>query len=174
MYRLIMNGTKVPLQLYFTEAKAFVLHFLTQRRWRQCGADRSKWLNHFLPVSGYLTMMTLVIVFIRWFQVDDRSWNFTSIFGYYATGVLLIMTVGMIRSRLKKQEAIHRYSHLSDWLFLSLLFLTTLTGIMMYTIRLMGWPMEPTPYMSLILLLRYRCWLLRFLSANGRTFFTGL
>ena len=141
MYRLIMNGTKVPLQLYFTEAKAFVLHFLTQRRWRQCGADRSKWLNHFLLVSGYLTMMTLVIVFIRWFQVDDRSWNFTSIFGYYATGVLLIMTVGMIRSRLKKQEAIHRYSHLSDWLFLSLLFLTTLTGIMMHTIRLIGWPM---------------------------------
>jgi quinone-modifying oxidoreductase subunit QmoC len=141
MYRLIMNGTRVPLRLFFTEAKAFVLHFLTQRRWRQCGEDRSRWFKHFILVSGYLTMMTLIIVFIRWFQVDDRNWHFTSIFGYYATGALLVMTVDMFRSRLKKQEKIHRYSHLSDWLFLSLLFLTTLTGIMMHIVRLIGWPM---------------------------------
>jgi Fe-S oxidoreductase len=86
-------------------------------------------------------MMTLVIVCIRWFQVDDSSWHFTSIFGYYATGVLLVITVEMFRSRLKKEEAIHRYSELSDWLFLILLFLTTLTGIFMHGIRLAGWPM---------------------------------
>jgi Fe-S oxidoreductase len=141
MYRFVMNGTKVPLSLYVTEGKAFVLHFLTQRRWRQCGADRSRWLKHFILVSGYLTMMTLIIVFLRWFQVDDTSWHFTSIFGYYATGALLIMTVEMFRSRLEKQEKIHRFSHISDWLFLSLLFLTTLTGIMMHIVRLLGWPM---------------------------------
>jgi quinone-modifying oxidoreductase, subunit QmoC len=141
MYRLIMNGTKVPLQLYISEARAFVLHFLTQRRWRQCGEDKSRWLKHLILVSGYLTMMTLIIVFIRWFQVDDSNWHFTSIFGYYATAVLLIITVEMFRSRLAKQEKIHRHSHLSDWLFLSLLFLTTLTGIMMHIVRLIGWPM---------------------------------
>jgi Fe-S oxidoreductase len=141
MYRFVMNGTKVPLSLYVTEAKAFVLHFLTQRRWRQCGEDKSRWLKHFILVSGYLTMMTLIIVFLRWFQVDDTSWHFTSIFGYYATGALLIMTVEMFRSRLEKKEKIHRFSHISDWLFLSLLFLTTLTGIMMHMVRLIGWPM---------------------------------
>ena len=89
MYRLIMSDTKVPLWLYIAEAKTFVLNFVTQKRWRQCGEDRSRWLKHFILVSGYLTMMTLVIVFIRWFQVDDSSWHFTSLFGYYATGVLL-------------------------------------------------------------------------------------
>jgi len=141
MYRLIMNGTRIPLRLHVTEAKAFVLHFITQRRWRQCGEDRSRWLKHFILVSGYLTMMTLIIVFIRWFQVDGRDWHFTSIFGYYATGALLVMTVEMFRGRLEKREKIHRYSHGSDWLFLSLLFLTTLTGIMMHIVRLSGWPM---------------------------------
>ncbi len=141
MYRLIMNGARVPLRLYVTEASAFVVHFITQRRWRQCGEDRSRWLKHFILVSGYLTMMTLIIVFIRWFQVDDGSWHFTSIFGYYATGALLVMTVEMFRGRLEKQEKNHRYSHSSDWLFLSLLFLTTLTGIMMHIVRLIGWPM---------------------------------
>jgi len=141
MYRFIMRDTQVPFWLYITEAKAFVLNFVTQKRWRQCGEDRSRWLKHFILVSGYLTMMTLVIVFIRWFQVDDSSWHFTSIFGYYATGVLLIITVEMFRSRLKKEESIHRYTEFSDWLFLILLFLTTLTGIMMHALRMAGWPM---------------------------------
>lgn len=141
MYRFIMSDTKVPFWLYITEAKDFVLNFVTQMRWRECGEDRSRWLKHFILVTGYMTMMTLVIVFIRWFQVDDSSWHFTSIFGYYATGVLLVITVEMFRSRLKKEETIHRYSEFSDWLFLVLLFFTTLTGIMMHVIRLAGWPM---------------------------------
>jgi Fe-S oxidoreductase len=141
MYRIIMSDTKVPLSLYIIEAKTFVLNFLTQKRWRECGEDRSRWLKHFILVTGYMTMMTLVIVFIRWFQVDDSSWHFTSIFGYYATGVLLVITVEMFRSRLRKEESIHRYSELSDWLFLILLFLTTLTGIIMHGVRLAGWPM---------------------------------
>jgi Fe-S oxidoreductase len=139
MHHYVMRGTNVPLSLYITEAKTFVLHFLTQKRWRKCGEDRSRWLKHFLLVTGYLTMMTLVIVF--WFQVDDSSWHFTSIFGYYATAVLLLITVEMFRSRLKKEESVHRYSELSDWLFLILLFLTTLTGIIMHVVRLAGWPM---------------------------------
>lgn len=141
MYRFIMDGTKAPLSLFFTEAKAFFIHFATQKRWRDCGADKSRWLKHFLLVSGYLTMLTLIIVFLRWFQVDDSSWHFSSLFGYYATGVLLYMTVDMFVSRLKKEEMIHRYSHLSDYLFLILLFFTTLTGIMMHIFRMAGWPM---------------------------------
>jgi quinone-modifying oxidoreductase subunit QmoC len=140
MYRFIMSDTNVPLWRYITEAKAFVLNFIMQMRWRQCGEDRSRWLKHLILVSGYLTMMTLVIVFIRWFQVDGSSWHFTSIFGYYATGVLLLITAEMFRSRLKKKESIHRYSEFSDWLFLILLFLTTLTGIMMHAVRMAGWP----------------------------------
>jgi Fe-S oxidoreductase len=141
MYRSIMAGTRVPFRLYITEAKAFVLHFATQKRWRECGEDRSRWLKHFILVTGYMTMMTLVIVFIRWFQVDDSSWHFTSIFGYYATGVLLYITIEMFRSRLKKEADIHRFSEPTDWLFLVLLFFTTLTGILMHIVRLAGWPM---------------------------------
>ena len=141
MFRYVMAGTRISPLIYLQEARTFVLHFLTQRRWRKCGEDRSRWIKHLILVSGYLTMMTLVIVFIRWFQVDDSSWHFTSIFGYYATAVLLLITVEMFRSRLRKKEAIHRYSEMSDWLFLILLFLTTLTGILMHAVRLAGWPM---------------------------------
>jgi len=141
MFRFIMSGTKPPFWLYVTEAKAFVLHFLTQKSWRECGEDRRRWLKHFILVTGYLTMMILIIGCIRWFQIDDSSWHFTSIFGYYATGVLLFITVEMFLSRLKKAELIHRYSEFSDWLFLVLLFFTSLTGIIMHIFRLGGWPM---------------------------------
>ncbi|MBW2707314.1 MAG: 4Fe-4S dicluster domain-containing protein, partial [Deltaproteobacteria bacterium] len=51
------------------------------------------------------------------------------------------ITVEMFRSRLKKEESLHRYSEFSDWLFLILLFFTTLTGIMMHALRIAGWPM---------------------------------
>lgn len=142
MFRFIMHDTRVPLHVYITEAKVFLLHFATQKRWRKCGSDRSRWLKHFMLVTGYMTMMTLIIVFIRWFQVDDSSWHFTSLFGYYATGVILFITVEMFLSRRKKKEAIHRFSELSDWLFLILLFLTTLTGIIMHAVRLAGWPLS--------------------------------
>jgi Fe-S oxidoreductase len=141
MFRFIMAGTKAPLWLYVTEAKSFVIHFATQKRWRQCGEDRSRWLKHFILVTGYMTMMTLIVVCIRWFQVDDSSWHFTSIFGYYATGVLLYLTVEMFLSRLKKKADLHRFSEPTDWLFLILLFFTTLTGILMHLVRLAGWPM---------------------------------
>jgi len=140
MYRFIMADTRAPLRLYITEAKAFVVNFATQKRWRECGQDPSRWLKHLILVSGYLTMMTLVIGFIRWFQVDDDSWHFTSIFGYYATAVLLFITVEMFRSRRRKQETLHRYSEFSDWLVLVLLFFTTLTGIIMHAVRLAGLP----------------------------------
>ncbi len=141
MQRFIMDGTKAPVSIYLSEAREFFTHFLTQKKWRQCGENRSRWLKHFLLVSGYLTMLTLIIVFLRWFQVDDSSWHFTSLFGYYATGVLLYITAEMLFSRLKKQETMHRYSHISDYLFLVLLFATTLTGIIMHIVRLAGWPM---------------------------------
>ena len=140
MHRFIMDGEKVPLSHYFAEAKTFLVHFATQKKWRQCGDDKSRWFKHLLLVSGYLTMLTLIIVFLRWFQVDDSSWHFSSIFGYYATGVLLYITGEMLYSRMKKQETMHRYSHMSDWLFLVLLFATTLTGIIMHFLRLAGWP----------------------------------
>jgi ferredoxin len=149
MVRLAIGDQKIPLSVYAQEAKTFVLNFLTQKRWRDCGEDRRRWLMHFLLVTGYLTMMTLVIVFLRWFQVDDTSWHFTSFFGYYATAVLLYITVEMALSRLKKQDQVHKHSEFSDWLFLVLLFLTTLTGIIMHALRLADLPV-PTYYSYVI------------------------
>jgi Fe-S oxidoreductase len=140
MFRYIMGNAKVSLKLYITEAKSFIIHFLTQKRWQTCAEDKTRWIKHFILVTGYLTMMSLIIIFLRWFQVDDNSWHFSSLFGYYATGTIMFVTGEMFYSRYKKkEESIHRYSHATDWLFLTLLFFTALTGIMMHFFRLADW-----------------------------------
>jgi len=36
MYFKIMQGTRVPLKLYFTQAPVFVLNYFTQKKWRKC------------------------------------------------------------------------------------------------------------------------------------------
>jgi hypothetical protein len=47
-----------------------------------------------------------------------------------------------MRGRLRKREQYYRFSHVSDWMFLVLLFLTALSGILLHILRLldMPWP----------------------------------
>ena len=88
------------------------------------------WMRHLFLVSGYATIFTLVVVFLPWFQIEDSSFHWTSILGYYSTAVLLVTTAWMLLDRIGKRTEMHRFSHLSDWLFPILLFLTALTGIL--------------------------------------------
>lgn len=141
-YYVILNdkNVKVPIKLYFTEFKAYIeagFSLITQYKWISCD-NRWRWLKHLFLVTGYATIFTLVVVFIDIFQVDDTSWNFTSLLGYYATAALLFVTLEAMWSRYKKKEQMHKYSHLSDWLFLILLFLTATTGIFLHLFRLMN------------------------------------
>ena len=87
-------------------------------------------------------MFLLVVAFLPTFQRDGADFHWTALFGYYGTVVLLGVTVLAMRSRLKKQEQIHRFSHVTDWMFLVLLFLTALSGILLHAVRLfdLPWP----------------------------------
>ena len=138
------KGLKIPISLFIKELPTIVTNFATQKRWRQCNNPvNNHWLRHLLLVSGYVTMLTLIIVFLRWFQTDlvHPIWHWTRILGYYATGVLLYATSSMMLSRLKKNDQIHKFTEPSDWIFLVLLFLTSLSGIVVHFFRLAGWPL---------------------------------
>jgi ferredoxin len=145
MHRWVMGSRKaadVPLSLYLRKLPAFIQHFATQKKWRECEGPKIRWLKHFLLVTGYVTMMALVIVFLRWFQTDEivPFYHPTRLFGYYATAVLLYVTVDFLAGRLKKRDAIHKFSEPTDWVFLVLLFLVALTGILVHVFRLAGLP----------------------------------
>jgi hypothetical protein len=50
---------------------------------------------------------------------------------------------------LEKRDQIHKHGDLADWLFVALLFLTSLTGILLHLFRLLDQPM-PTYVMYLV------------------------
>jgi hypothetical protein len=156
MARRFMSGRemfRIFPSVYLAQMPTFLVHFFTQKRWRRCGSEQSKgrWLSHVILVTGYLSMLTLVLVLLRWFQTDEvyPFYHPQRLWGYYATGALLYATVSFMVSRWRKADPIHRFSEASDWIFLIMLFLTTLTGIVMHALRLAGLPMAT--YMSYVI-----------------------
>jgi ferredoxin len=144
MFQLVMGEALggIPLRIYVQELKTFLSHTLTQRRWLDCGEDRSRWFKHLLLISGYGTMLLLIVGLLWWFQTDELYplWHPQRLLGYYATIVLLYATGEAILGRIRKREQIHRFSHPSDWLFPGFIFVGTLTGILVHIFRYAGWP----------------------------------
>jgi ferredoxin len=147
----------IPFSLYITEAWNLVYHFLTQKRFEDCDEEqvgffqKIRWRNHFFVASGYLLMFILVVAFLPWFQTDNiyplyhpQRW-----LGYYATFVLLYGAIDILWGRIKKTHQMHRFSHLSDWVFPILLLLTTITGILVHIFRYLDLPLT-TYYTYLI------------------------
>ncbi len=146
MFRFFMRGEgrpKIPLSLYLQELPVLVTHFATQKKWRQCEDSRVHWRTHFLLMTGYLTMLTLVVFFLRWFQTDTVYPVFhpQRLLGYYATAVLLYGTASMMIGRLRHSGPLRKYSEPSDWIFVTLLFLTAFSGILLHLFRLAGFPL---------------------------------
>jgi ferredoxin len=146
MLRFVRRGSAgldIPLSIWLGKAYHILVHGATQKRWLQCDNDaRLKWFMHFLLVTGYGTMLLLVVAFLPWFQRENAEFHWTALFGYYGTLTILGVTVVAMRSRLQKKEQYHKFSHASDWTFLVLLFLTALSGIVLHVFRLfdMPWP----------------------------------
>ena len=145
MYRFVMRregAPPVPLRALLAEVRTFVVHFATQKRWRECPTAKTRWLTHLVLVGGYLSMLVLVVVFLRWFQTDAvvPFYYPTRLVGYLATAVLLFASTAFFVGRIRKADWIERHSELSDWLFLGLLFAVTLTGILVHVLRLGGYP----------------------------------
>jgi hypothetical protein len=133
-------GLKVPLSMWIEYANQFIVHGLTQKRWRECGEEQWQWLKHILLVTGYATMLLLVVVFLPWFQREGSEFHWTALFGYYGTVMLLGITLLAMQGRLQKTEQIHKHSHVTDWIFLVLLFSTALSGILLHVCRLLDLP----------------------------------
>jgi len=154
---------KIPLGLYITQAKEFVIHFITQRKFSEC-TDKMQWIVHLLIMTGYSSIFMLVVLFLAggihviglsWDQImfqRDVIYPFfhpVRLLGYYATFALLYGTTYAMIGRIKKTKAPYKNSHPTDWMFLILLQLTTLTGIFVHFTRLLDWPL--TTYILYVL-----------------------
>jgi ferredoxin len=132
---------KIPFYAYFTEAWALIFHFVTQKKFSKC--DRRKyWYGHFLLMSGYTIMFIFIVVMLKEFQTEEiHAWyHWQRLFGYYATFGILFFLIIATYQRIVRKDYKFRYSHASDWLFIVMLGLTTLSGIILHFFRLGGMP----------------------------------
>lgn len=137
------RGMRVPLSVCLRKLPVFFAHFAAQPGWRKCGGQRNRRIKHMLLMGGYLTMLGLVLVGLRWFQTDEIRpvYHPTRVLGYAATAVLLYVSADFLAGRLRKREPVHKSSEASDWIFLSLMFLVAFTGILVHAFRMAGMPL---------------------------------
>lgn len=143
-YKIIWSdkSIRIPIWAYFTEFYNLILHFVTQKKLSKCKKNKSYWVGHLLMMTGYTIMFIVIVVMLPWFQTETIHpvYHPQRLLGYYATfGLLFGLTMAMI-GRWRKKEEKFKFSHFSDWLFLIMLFLTTLSGILVHFFRINGLP----------------------------------
>jgi nitrate reductase gamma subunit len=141
---------KVPLKLYASEAKELLVHVLTQKRFGKC-TDRMQWFVHLMIMTGYASVFLMVVVLVNGLYIDGLKfqrgwpeyplWHPIRLVGYYATFAIMYGTTYAIIGRLRKTKPVYKNSHPTDWMFLILLQLTTMTGIFIHFTRLLDWPL---------------------------------
>jgi hypothetical protein len=150
--RFIMGDLtfKIPLKHYAGELKELLLHVVTQKRFSKC-EDRMQWFVHLMIMTGYASIFLMVVVLVNGLGIESMKfqrgwpeypiWHPIRLVGYYATFAIMYGTTYAIIGRLRKSKAPYKSSHPTDWMFLILLQLTTLTGIFIHFTRLLDWPM---------------------------------
>jgi len=140
-YKVVIKDktVKIPLWLYVKEIAVASWNFVTQWRFNKC-ERKTYWLSHWLMMSSYVLMFIFIIFFLDWFQTDKihpishpQRWV-----GYYITFGLLFACLVYFTGRFKKKEAIFKFSHHSDWIFIFLLLMIAVTGILIHIFRISG------------------------------------
>ncbi|MGC9227328.1 4Fe-4S dicluster domain-containing protein, partial [Caldivirga sp.] len=145
MYRFTVSAKDIPFLVYIKEfIRVVVPHFLTQVRMLKCGRNTINWIMHVLIVYGYATIFILVVVFLPLFQTNIiyPIYNPVRLGGYLASAALIVGAGYGIYGRIRKNTVVRQYSHSTDWLFLTLLYLTVVSGILVDVFKYLNLPLE--------------------------------
>jgi ferredoxin len=134
------KSVRVPFTSYLRKILEIPVHFLTQKRYREC-ENKTPWWIHLSIVVGYIISFVLIVLFLT--ELQGPEYNTTvHVFGYIATAFLLFGCGWAIIGRIRKSEEHYKFSHHTDWAFAILLFLTALTGILTHALHRGGMPLE--------------------------------
>ncbi len=128
------------LSSYLGQLYILPLHFFTQKRYADCNTRRP-WIVHLVLMSSYLTLLILIMFFLKLMQQGPQIRWSVHVFGYLAT-IGLLGTVGYaIYGRWKKIEAQFEHTHESDWIFLFMLLVVGVTGVLQHVLHRGGYEM---------------------------------
>jgi len=139
MWRFVMggDGDRAPLGSYLASLYTLPLHFFTQLKYKQCDRKRP-WAVHLALMLSYVTMLVLIMFFLREMASGPAiDWR-VHVFGYLASAGLIVAVVLNLRSRIKRDSPQHAHSHESDWMFLILLLVVAVTGVLQHILHRSG------------------------------------
>jgi quinone-modifying oxidoreductase, subunit QmoC len=131
------KSLKVSFGSYLRKLVLLPLHFFTQRRYARC-EKKQPWLIHLALMVSYVTMLVLIMFFVRSMQAGPAiNWSVHA-FGYLASLGLVTALVWFIGARVRQTEPHVQHSHESDWIFLVMLLLVTITGMAQHVLHRVG------------------------------------
>lgn len=123
-FTILKPKTKVSFKKYLKSIGELVIHMFTQKRSLGCDDNQLRWFEHFILVLGYLSLL-FTTVFLDWFSTEYLAVN---IFGYVVSGIVFLVTIDFVNSRIQKKKAMNQHSQPSDWFFVIWLFLMGFTA----------------------------------------------
>jgi ferredoxin len=145
-YKIIYEDESLKLEFkdYFRPIKAFFKFLTPEKKYAECDEKklRAYWALHLFLALSYAMLFTIIVFFLDWFQTDNvyPIYHPQRLLGYIATIGLTVGIVYFYVNRTIKNMENSKYSHFTDWTFLLLLFITTLSGILMHFFRINGLP----------------------------------
>ncbi|HJW74194.1 MAG TPA: 4Fe-4S dicluster domain-containing protein [Thermoleophilia bacterium] len=140
MWRFVMGGdggVRAPFTSYLAGLYPLPLHFFTQMKYRQCERKRP-WAVHLALMLSYVTMLVLIMFFLREMASGPSiDWR-VHVFGYLASAGLIAAVIVNLRGRIRKDSPQHARSHESDWMFLILLLVVAVTGVLQHILHRSG------------------------------------
>ncbi|MEM2211166.1 MAG: 4Fe-4S dicluster domain-containing protein [Nitrososphaerales archaeon] len=146
MYKFVMGNIKksqLSIKTYIIEfIKVVPLNFFSQKMLGLC-TNKRYWIIHLSIFFGYVTSFILFVILLPCVHTNEPFllFNPLSIVGIFATITLLYGIITSIYGRIKRNQPIWEYSHFTDWTFIILLLIITITGILTGIFRLIGLPM---------------------------------
>jgi ferredoxin len=129
---------RIPPGEYVKQLLLIPWHFITQKRYSQCDRKRP-WAVHLVLMLSYLTMLILIMFFLHRVQHGPAiDWKVHA-FGYAAAAGLVATTIYALVGRVRKSWTHYKHSHETDWIFLVLLLVVSLTGIAQHILHRGGW-----------------------------------
>jgi quinone-modifying oxidoreductase subunit QmoC len=114
---------------------------LTHSRFSKCEKNRSRRISHFLVFYGFILLLLVTLYAIYAAITDQYPLEFTNPFKLLGnlSSLMLFSGLGiMIFNRLAEREGTERSSYV-DWLFISAMFLLTLSGVLVQAARFADW-----------------------------------
>lgn len=156
MFRFTVGNLKgIPLSKAFIElVKTVPLHFFTQLKLAKCEYKRY-WYYHLMTAYGdgiaiilFIPLLSLTLTNSPFLFVDPLS-----IFGIISTALLLAGTSMAIKGRIERKAHVWKHSHHTDWTFIILPFLATLTGILTGIFRTLDHPLPTYAFFTMHIIL---------------------